>query len=275
MSDESLYTVIPPKTVMEMTFEEVEQLREKTDVAIVGVAAIEEHGYHLPLGMDAFFCTEIMKNAYRTLEAEGLYALLGPTIEFGVCPGAMGYAGSISMRPDTTKAIIVDVCESLYKHGFKKIVLVMGHDENLPAMAMAAQILTQSHDDLEVLSLNILFPMKAAEGPLLKSKKRDGHAGAGETGRLMVTHPNLVYVERTQSDPDLDAPFPRDIPGGGPPLIGGGVYNPARELRLYDRSRHPGQTGDPHDANVEIGRAGLEGMGAWIADVIKRDFLGI
>ena len=274
MDDETLYIVRTPKTVLEMTWEEVEQLRENTDVAMVGVASIEEHGYHLPLGMDTFFCTEIMKYAYRTLEAEGLTALIGPTIEFGVCPGAMDYAGSITMQPDTTKAIIVDVCESLYRHGFKNIALVMGHDENLPAMAMAAQILTQAHDDLKVLSLNILFPMKAAEGPLLKSKKRDGHGGAGETGRLMVSHPNLVYIERAQPDPDLDKPAPRQILGGGPPLVGGGVYNPAHELNLYQRERHPGQTGDPRDASVEVGRAGLEGMGAWIADVIKRDFFG-
>jgi creatinine amidohydrolase len=274
MGKETLYVVNTPKTILEMTWEEVEELRKKTDVAMVGVASIEEHGYHLPLGMDTFFCTDIMKYAHEVLEKDGLTALIGPTVEYGVCSGAMDYPGTLTIRPDTLKELLVDICEGLYKHGFKNIALVMGHDENLPAMAMAAQILTQAHADMKVLSLNILFPMKASEGPLLKTKKRDGHGGAGETGRLMVTHPNLVYVERAQPDPDLDEPPPRDIPGGGPPLIGGGVYNPARELNLYNRKRHPGQTGDPGDANIEIGRAGLEGMGAWIADVNKRDFFG-
>lgn len=275
MSDEILYTVKAPKTLMEMTWEEVEQFREKTDIAMVGVASIEQHGYHLPLGMDTFFCTEILKSAYSSLEAEGLSVLIGPTVEYGVCPGAMSYPGSITLHPDTLKSLLVDIGESLYHHGFKKIALVMGHDENLPAMALAAQVLTQAHHDMKVLSLNIMFAMKASEGKTLKSQKRDGHAGAGETSRLMLSHPNLVYLDRAQLDPDINAPPPRQIIGGRPPLLGGGVYNPAYELNLYKRDRHPGQTGDPYDANPEVGQQGLEAMGSWVADVIKRDFMGI
>ncbi|NPV56305.1 MAG: creatininase family protein, partial [Anaerolineae bacterium] len=152
--------------------------------------------------------------------------------------------------------------------------LVMGHDENLPAMGMAAQELVLLHEDIQVLSLNIMFAMKASEGAALKTKKRDGHGGAGETARLMLSHPNLVYLERVRPDPDIDAPPPREIVGGTPPLLGGGVYNPARDMAMYQYGRHPGQTGDPTTATREVGQKSLEAMGAWTADVIKRDFFG-
>jgi hypothetical protein len=57
--------------------------------------------------------------------------------------------------------------------------------------------------------------------------------------------------------------------------MGGMVYNPQYEMQMYDRARHPGQTGDPSGADVEIAKKALLSMGSWIADVIKRDFWGI
>lgn len=274
MADEVLYVVTGPKTLMEMTWEEVAEVLKVSDICLFGVAAIEEHGPHLPIGTDTFIVTEVLKATQRLLEAEGIRIVVGPTVEFGVNPGAMSYPGSITIRPDTLKALLVDYCESLYQHGFHHIGMLMGHDEDLHAMAMAAQDLVRAHPDLMVLTLNSMMASKASERASLKPRKPDGHGGAGETSRLLVTHPNLVKLDRARPSEEEERPLLREIPGGASPLFGGGVYNPLADLIRYDHAKgHPGQTGDPRLADPEIGRRAYEAKAAWIADVVKRDFL--
>ena len=272
---EVLYTVEGPKTLIEMTWEEVEEALKVTDICLVGVGAFEEHGPHLPLGTDTFGTVETLKTVQRLLAAEGITVVVGPTVEFGINPGAMTYPGSITLRPDTLKALLIDVCESLYRHGFKKIALFLGHDENMHVMAVVAQEMVLAHDDMKVITLNPMPALKASEGASLKPKRPDGHAGAGETSRMLVTHPKLVRLERARVKEGPDRPALREIPGGLGPLFGGGVYNPAGDLHVYDRHKgHPGQTGDPRLADPVVGRKAYDAMAAWVADVIKRDFLG-
>lgn len=275
MKDEILYTVLGPKTMMEMTWEEVAEALKETNICLLSVGAIEEHGPHLPLGTDSLQSTESVKVVARLLAEEGIKIVIGPTIEFGINPGAMSYPGSITVRPDTLKALIVDVCESLYHHGFKNIALFLGHDEDMHVMAVAAQELVRAHDDLRVITLNPMPALKESEGQSLKPKRSDGHAGAGETSRALVIHPNLVKMDRAVPSDGFDKPEARPVPGGKGPLFGGGVYNPKNDLHVYDRNKgHPGQTGDPRLADVEIGKKAYLGMARWVADVIKRDFLG-
>jgi creatinine amidohydrolase len=274
MEDEILYSIRGPKTLMEMTWEEVDEALKETDICLLSVGAIEGHGYHLPLGTDALQSTESVKTVQRLLAEEGIMIVVGPTIEFGINPGAMSYPGSITIRPDTLKALLIDVCESLYHHGFKNIALFLGHDENMHTMAVAAQDLTRAHDDLRVITLNPMPALKASEGESLKPKRKDGHGGAGETSRALALHPNLVRLDRAVPSDGFDPPDKPDLPGGKGPLFGGGVYNPKDDLHLYNRSTgSPGQTGDPRLADPEIGRKAYLGMARWVADVIKRDFV--
>jgi hypothetical protein len=83
-------------------------------------------------------------------------------------------------------------------------------------------------------------------------------------------------MERARTHDKIDRPAVRPIPGSLGPLFGGGVYSPAGDLYLYDHATgHPGQTGDPHLADPEVGRKAYLAMAQWVADVIKRDFLGL
>jgi creatinine amidohydrolase len=276
VSERELYVVREPKTLPEMTWEEVAEALQKTDICLIGVGAIEEHGPHLPLGTDSFASTETLRTVQRMLAAEGITVVVGPTIDFGICPGSMSYPGTITFQPETLKAILLDMGECLYEHGFRKLAFFLGHDENMHVMAVSAQKLVRSHPDMKVITLNPMPALKANEGASLKPKAPDGHAGAGETSRMLVTQPNLVRLERVRLKEGSDRPALRDIPGGLGPLFGGGVYNPAGDLNMYDRAKgHPGQTGDPRLASAEVGRKAFDAMAAWVADVVKRDFLGM
>lgn len=270
---EVLYEVRGPKTLMEMTWEEVEEARQETDIVLINVGSIEEHGLHLPLGTDSFQGTEVLKITARLLAEEGIRVVVGPTIPFGLNPGAMSYPGSITVEPETLKALLKDVCRSLHRHGFRQVVLFLGHDENYGTMMVAAQELTWELG-MNVLCTNPMPALKAAEKKELALKAPDGHAGAGETSRALALHPGLVKLDRARVwEGDLRlAPAGQPLAGGDPPLLGGGVYRPMRELTMYSRDAgHPGQTGDPRLAQAEAGVKAYLAMARWVADVVKRD----
>ena len=64
---ELLYEVRSPKTLLEMTWPEVDALRKKTDIAMLSTGAVEQHGYHLPLGCGTIQSTESLRYAHDIL----------------------------------------------------------------------------------------------------------------------------------------------------------------------------------------------------------------
>lgn len=275
---ELLYEVRAPKTLMEMSWPEVEALLKKTDIAFVSTGACEQHGPHLPVGTDTIQSTETLRYAHDILLADyGVESLIAPTIPWGICPGAMCYPGSITLRPSTLIAVLEDVCEGLYHHGFKNIILFLGHDENYASSMVAAQNVTNRHADCKVVVLNPMPALKASERASLKLDKAprpDGHAGAGETSRALCLYPNLVNMAAVRDDVPRPAPKGEPILGGEPPLLGGGVYNPAAEGRSYDyASGDPGQTGDPRLATAEAGVKAYTAMGKVVAQIAYKLFV--
>ena len=263
-----------------MTWPEVEALSKETDIALMSVGACEQHGYHLPLGTDTIQSTETLKYASRILlEEYGVKCLIAPTIPWGMNPGAMEYPGSLTLSTSTLIALIEDLCEGLYHHGFKNIMLFLGHDENYGSMMVAAQNLTTRHNDIKVVVLNPMPALKASERANLDStvkKRPDGHGGAGETSRGLCLFPSLVYIDRAIDDGWIERTEEDGsaILGGEPPLLGGGVYNPASEGRSYSPKRgDPGQTGVPALANAEAGRKAYAAMGKVVAQVANKLFV--
>ena len=107
---ELLYEVRSPKSLLEMTWPEVDALRKKTDIAMLSTGAVEQHGYHLPLGCDTIQSTESLRYAHDILlEKYGVESLIAPTIQFGICPGAMCYPGSITLRTSPLIAVLQDL----------------------------------------------------------------------------------------------------------------------------------------------------------------------
>lgn len=276
--NELLYEVRAPKTLMEMSWTEVEALLKKTDIAFVSTGACEQHGPHLPVGTDTIQSTETLRYAHNILLADyDVESLIAPTIPWGICPGAMAYPGSITLRPSTLIAILEDVCEGLYHHGFKNIILFLGHDENYASSMVAAQNMTERHTDCRVVVLNPMPALKASERESLKLEKNtrpDGHAGAGETSRALCLYPNLVNLDAAREDVPKPAPKDEPILGSEPPLLGGGVYDPSAEGHSFNRaSGDPGQTGDPHLATAEAGIKAYTAMGKVVAQIAYKLFV--
>lgn len=275
---ELLYEVRAPKTLMEMTWCEVEEIRKKTDIAFCSTGACEQHGPHLPLGTDTIQSTETLRWASKFLKEDyGVESVIAPTIPWGICPGAMEYPGTITLRTSTLIELLEDVCDGLYKHGFKNIILFLGHDENYFAMMVAAQNMAVRYDDCRVVVVNPMPALKASERANLdleKAKRPDGHAGAGETSRGLYLHPNLVYLDAARDDVPRPVSNCEPILGSEPPLLGGGVYDAARDGRAYNYAAgDPGQTGDPRLASAEAGEKAFAAMGKVVAQIAHNLFV--
>jgi creatinine amidohydrolase len=284
VTDEILYSVRGPKSWVTMTSQELAERLAETNVCIVPVGAIEQHAGHLPLGQDNFQVEEIVRRAVLKLKAEGKEAIFGPTIPYGPVPN-LRFPGSIDIKPSTLAILVKEVCFNLYRDGIKNIALVMGHDMSLGGLMVAArELANETDDDLNVVVLNWLpivinflpevrakLPMEAfakvpknADGKV-PTNALEGHGGAGETGRMLWQHPELVVKQSIR-----DYPFEIPVPPGpyiAPIFVGGGVYTP-RKTTNHDPV-FEGIFGLPSIATEEIGDGSYEAIAIWVATAVK------
>ncbi len=93
---------------------------------VVPCGAVEQHGPHMALSMDACHAEAL---AIRVAAALG-ETLIAPTIRVGCSPHHMDFAGTVSLEPNTFVAICRDYCASLARHGFERILFFSGHIGN-------------------------------------------------------------------------------------------------------------------------------------------------
>jgi Uncharacterized protein, putative amidase len=101
--------------------------------AVVATGSVEQHGGHLPLGTDAFAAASIAERVAGRLGT--VVASLGPA---GVAPYHLAWPGTLSLRPATLAAVMVDVCGGLRGAGARRIVVVNWHEGNSPTLRLAA-----------------------------------------------------------------------------------------------------------------------------------------
>ena len=101
-----------------MTWEEVRDLDRAKAVAILPTGALEAHGPHLPLGTDVIIAEAMARRAAEKLSARGYHAVLLPPLEYTAAEFAAAFPGTVSLRPSTVTALVVDVASSLGRHGF-------------------------------------------------------------------------------------------------------------------------------------------------------------
>lgn len=267
MLEETLYTVKGPKMLEDMTWEELSEVLQETDTVIVPVGSIEQHGPHLPLGSDTIQGVEMTKRAVARLASEGITVVGGPSIPFGIAPYHLPFSGTISLRADTLKAVIKDVCLSLYRHGFRKFALLLGHGGNYAVMQVAAQELVVELPEARVIFLNWLPAAHRKYPEILTSEKPEGHGGEGETARVMVSHPELVQFDRAQ---EYYSQAAEEAESEDHPLLGGGLYEAQGDWKQVTPY---GSVGNPSLATAETGEKIYNAITDWVAAAIKHTLL--
>ena len=116
-------------TMVDQTWEEVEQAAREHAAVLWPLGVIEEHGPHMPLGVDIYNAYAVFRRVAELLRERGLPAIVAPPLYWGINEATSSFAGSISVRPSTLKAIIEDTFISLRKDGFNATYIITGHGE--------------------------------------------------------------------------------------------------------------------------------------------------
>ncbi len=270
MGDDVLYVQKGPATLPEMTSAEVETFLKTSDVLMLPFGATEAHGAHLPLGTDTYEARENCRRAVVKLNAMDCPTVIGPVIPFGTSSFHLGFAGTISISAMTLINLTKEICLSLYDSGFRKFAFVHGHDGSLPSMMVAAQEVVDATPDAQVMVLNWLAPLSKVYHTIQTSKKQEGHGGEGETSRILVTHPELVHLDKAEKH-HVDPQHMQKIQGKEHIKTGGGIFYATRSYKAHTPYGH---IGDPALAKEDTGNRGYEVIAEWIARVIARDYFG-
>jgi creatinine amidohydrolase len=163
-------------------------------VAIVACGAVEQHGPHLPLFMDAEHGSRLAEEVAARLGN----ALVAPTIRVGCSEHHMRFAGSMSVRVETFEALCRDYCVSLARHGFRHIYFIPSHGGNFAPLATMLERLNGAvGPDVRVVAFTDLEAQvelwkRVVEEEAGLGERVGGHADIAEASIMLAMHPQLV-----------------------------------------------------------------------------------
>jgi len=157
---------------------------------------LEKHGPQLPLG------TDLLNVRYASLHAaEKEYAVVFPEYYFGQIfeakhePGTMAYSRELQLK------LLQETTDEMARNGCKKIVIVNGHGGNESLLPFFAQSQLEKPHDYVVY---VQWGRDEPKGGPQKKDALDMHAGQSETSTMMISHPDLVHLDRATSESGAD-----------------------------------------------------------------------
>lgn len=173
-----------------MTWKEVEAALKTTDMILIPVGSIEQHGPHLPLGTDYYGATELCK-----LIAQETDILVAPPLAVGLSKYHMGFPGTLTLKPETFEAVLYETTECLIKYGFKRFIFYNGHGGNKVSLHNVIRKINQRTPATAVLLNGLKLP--EIKNPV-KYPEYDWHAGENETSFMLYLTPGLVDMTKTE-----------------------------------------------------------------------------
>ncbi|WOJ94388.1 creatininase family protein [Congregibacter variabilis] len=112
---------------------EIEERVKHDDRCILPLGSTEQHAY-LSLSVDSILAQKMAVDA-----AEPLAVPVFPALPFGVTPYFMGFPGTVSLTMSTYELVLREILDSLYTHGFRRVLIVNGHGGNSPVQEACAK----------------------------------------------------------------------------------------------------------------------------------------
>jgi len=234
-----------------------DQLREmarRDAMVILPLGAIEQHGPHLPVEVDSRLGEEVALRTARVMADRGQPVLVLPMFWPGVSEHHMSFGGTITLGFDTYRAVVEDICRSIIRAGFRRIVLLNGHGGNENGLRVITDELTPK---LGVPIVQFTYWYAAAEAieAILETQKALLHACEAETAMMMAVRPDLVAEDRI---PLARVNYTPDVSD----VVGGGVYR----WRSIGARSSSGVIGNPDAASPEKGARLFDAVATTLAD---------
>ena len=226
---------------------------------VIPVAALEQHGHHLPVFTDSLLLSEIARRTAPRFEDRALFA---PLMWLGNSEQHLDFAGTLSAAPRVYLDLLNGLAENFLTHGFRRIVFINGHGGNDVPGRQAIFELRQRHRNRDdVLFLFATYWKLGArpwEMDATLSQREMGHACEWETSMMLRLAPQLVGDFRSAA-----------------PIETGSLFAPAARGWITRERTQPGHLGQPHLATAEKGetlfRVFADDMAALIERVIAWD----
>ena len=176
----------------------VQAIKQSQGVCVLPFGIIEKHGPHLPLG------TDLLNVRFATLHAvQQEYAVVFPEYYFGQIFEAQQQPGTIAYSLSTQLTLLQETVKEMARNGCKKVLIVNGHGGNESLLPLFAQSQLATPRDYVVYVFGL--PRENVPGrPALKTPKNDMHAGESETSHMLVARPDLVHMDRADSESGAD-----------------------------------------------------------------------
>jgi len=166
------------------------------DKAVLPIGSTEYHGEHLPFGTDTLVADSLA--AALTDRVEGMLKL--PVLPFGMSEHYSSFPMVITLDTTTLIGVLKEVMNSLNAHGIKRLIVINGHDGNIPALHAASMEYRKAHPEFKVAALEAWW---ITAGELLPRGTFEawggiGHAGEGETSMMLRVAPELVNMSKAK-----------------------------------------------------------------------------
>jgi creatinine amidohydrolase len=228
----------PPMNLAEQTWPAIAALSKDMPV-VIPVAALEQHGHHLPVFTDSLLLGEIVRRVAERFEQRALFA---PLMWLGNSEHHLDFAGTLSAAPRVYLDLLNGLAENFLTHGFRRLVIINGHGGNDVPGRQAIFELRQRHrqrDDVLFLFATYWdLGARPWETDATLSQREMGHACEWETSMMLRLAPQLVGDFRNAS-----------------PIEAGSLFAPAARGWITRERTKPGHIGQPHLATPEKGEA--------------------
>lgn len=217
---------------------------------VIPIAALEQHGHHLPLFTDSLLLGEVWRRAHEQL-ADRVLSL--PLMWLGNSDHHLDFPGTISAPPRLYLDMLGGLIDNLLFHGFTRIVLINGHGGNdIPGRQaiFEARQRNRDRDDLRIIFTTYwgLGARPWESEPSFKQREM-GHACEWETSMILRLAPHLVGDY-----------------GSAPEVTFEQEFSPAHLAWITKDRSSLGHIGSPHLATAEKGEVLFE---AFSHDIVK------
>lgn len=206
---------------------------------VIPVAALEQHGRHMPLFTDSLLLGEILRRVQTPLQSSVLFT---PLMWLGNSHHHLDFPGTMSASPRLYLDLLIDMVENFLIHGFRRFVILNGHGGNIVPGQQAMFELRQKYRQRTDLLLISTTYWSLGGDPQKKDagirQTQMGHACEWETSMMLRIAPELVG--------DLSKVEPVEF---------GRAFAPGHRAWITKERTEPGHIGDPTQATAEKGEA--------------------
>ena len=231
-------------------------------MAVLPVAAIEQHGPHLPLSVDATLLQGVIDAALAQLPTD-LPVLFLPSQNVGLSPEHILFPGTLTLSPATVIALWTGLGECVARAGIKKLLLFNGHGGQVSVMDIVAREL-RTHCGLIVYSASwFSLPLpEAVAGQFSAHEHRFGiHAGDIETSMMLHLAPHTVHMQHARDFRSTSQDRAEQYA-----ILGNGK---SAKLGWQMQDYHPaGAVGNAAAATADKGRAVVQAAGQQLAQLL-------